>query len=615
MAKLRNNIQKDIFIYEFIDDLPYLIKKMQINKDLLIISTNFRTSYQLRKSQIKFIKLDDFYYHKESYQSIIQKTLKIPKLLGKNFFKIYKNFRLHEWNIFDDYFYRFKTLFDQTYYYTFCLNEILNKYRPETIFIRSNNKIEFTKQLSTDSEQSILCLLLKSNKKKIKIKTFIKHPSIVPGNRKINYFDNIKNKMKYLFEKLYMKSKINNIEPKIISLYCSEISSLIYLDSSLRKKIINLKYPYNISNDVNSKKQSSKLIEELKKDSLINEVFLINGFDTGVLFYSLISEVLPSLKNIYEEFEFFNNLINNDNTKLIIFSTLTPFCHQNIIFNKICDLKQIKKVVWCHGGYYNFNLGGFEVSDFRSCKNHLGYGDYIKELTKSKNFLPAKTFKKKYNSFAVGSPNINLLYNSKNNKTLEKKSIIFVRGNYSQYNNIYFPLQRNDTLNSSYDLHAEVLNLLKGFQFDYEIVFKGYPHFDEETHFWKKYLNDNGMDNIKFIGKEKTLDQLYKDNQLVIIPWLSTTFYQALPYKNKIFVLDVTTSLGNYFKRNTNEINHFNNKEKFLSALKKMLPNLNTIKFNSNKNAKKFFLNNNKIKNIKKDFNSAVNEIIHNDYA
>ena len=68
------------------------------------------------------------------------------------------------------------------------------------------------------------------------------------------------------------------------------------------------------------------------------------------------------------------------------------------------------------------------------------------------------------------------------------------------------------------------------------------------------------MDNIKLISDEKSLDQLYKDKQLVILPWLSTSFFQALPYKNKIFMYD-QNSIDNYFGSTRNEINFFNNKK------------------------------------------------------
>lgn len=611
MIKLHKNKQQDIFIYEFIDDLYYLKKKLEFNKNILVISTNFRTSYQLKKNKIKFIKLYDFYRPIEHYQKIVQRTLKIPELLSNNFFKIYKNFYLHRWNIFDDYFYRIKQVYDQLYFYSFCLNEILNKYKIKKIYVRNNDNIKFNEQLTFITGESILSGLLKSYNKKIQLKLFDKPPNSQHLKKKIINLHSINSKLKYLFEKSAIKNKINNNSKNIISLYCNEVDSLIHFNPYLRNKIINLRHPDNYPNEINLETENNKFIKELKKNYKLKDIFIMNNFDTNIIFNKLLLKILPRLNNIYKEFQFFDNLINKDNTKLVIFSTLSPINQQNIIINKICDLKKINKAVWCHGGYYHLNLGGYEVTDYKSCKNHLAYGTYIKDLTNNKNFLPTITFKKKYNSFAIGSPKINLTFNSKNNEKQHKKSIIFVRGVKTNYNQLYFPIQSKNILDSAYNLHENVLNILKPFQFEYDITFKNYSLDTEDSFFWKTYLNDNGMDNIKLISDEKSLDQLYKDKQLVILPWLSTSFFQALPYKNKIFMYD-QNSIDNYFGSTRNEINFFNNKKKFLNSLNTFIPNLQKSKFSNNKNAINYFLNGNKNSIMKENFDVAVNKIVNN---
>ena len=64
---------------------------------------------------------------------------------------------------------------------------------------------------------------------------------------------------------------------------------------------------------------------------------------------------------------------------------MTSFDHQNIVFNKICELQKIPKVTWSHGGYCSFYLSGYDITDFKSCNNHFSYGFFLKEITFSSN--------------------------------------------------------------------------------------------------------------------------------------------------------------------------------------------------------------------------------------
>ena len=381
----------------------------------------------------------------------------------------------------------------------------------------------------------------------------------------------------------------------------------------LNKKIISLKLSLNFFNKNNFNEHQNKFINELKNNQAIKKIFTRNDFDTTPILISQIKAILPSLENIYTQFEYFNKLINKENTKLMIFSTMAPFDHTNIIFNQICTVKKIPKITWCHGGYCSLSLHGYDSTDFKSCQNHFSYGSYLKELVINKNFYPKTIYKKKYQCYNIGSPNINLRFNTLNKDQRPKRKIVFVKTGVDHYNQDSFPGKKN-TKKFILTFNKKILNILKKYQFDYEIIFKNYAYtFDGNNHYWKNYLAENNMNNIKYISNEISLEKILDDNQLVLLPWLSTTFFQALPFKNQIFLYDAEC-FDKYLKECKNEINYFKKEENFLFSLKNYLPKLKNVKFKSNKKSIKLFLNGNNSAKIKKNFQSAVNDVVKNNY-
>ena len=613
-----------IFFYEFLDELPFLKKLLINNKNILIISTNYIASQQLIKNNINFKELYEFYKEKKNYEKHLKHSLNIPKLLEKSLFNNFKSLKENKWNIFEDFFYPIKIVYDQIYYFSNCVNEILTKYKPKIIYVKYNQKIEFTSQFLFSSNQSVLFHLLKSSRQKIKIKSINKNIyKKNEGKNSFFSFGQAKNKLKYfIFEKNIIEKGIRSTKKNIISLSCNETNTLIKAYPALKKSIINLKYSENKLMDKKYKKQNYDFTKELNKDSNIKKFFFINNFDISKIFIAQISNILLSIENITKQFEYYLNLIEKSKTKLMIFSTMAPFDHQNVVFNKICEIKKIPKVTWSHGGYCSIDLEGYDVTDFKTCSNHFSYGSFLNQITNNKNFLPKKIFKNNYQNFSVGSAIINQRYNSLDREKNDKKKIIFFRGNLTYYNQMYFPLGntafgKGEKINSSYNVHKKILNVLKNYQDDYEITFKNYPSSNDDTfmkednNFWKNFLLDNGMLNIRFISNEKNTEELLCNKQLVILPWLSTTFFQSLPFKNKIFVYD-DRRLDEYFKRPKIDIFYSNNINKFTSSLDEFLPKLNKTTFYHDKNAIKYFLNGNKLSNIKQSFEKSVSAILKN---
>ena len=617
-----------LFIFEFEEDFIYLKKLLNKNEKLIIVSTNYIVSNLLQKKKIKYIDLVNFYTPKKKYKDHLEETLEIPKLLEKSLFNNYKEFEDKKWNIFEDFVYPIKICYDQISFFTNCLNKLINKYKPNTIYLKHEHRIVYSNEFLFSENHSILYHLLINNKKKFKIKAINKIFESKEFKKPIISFDKIKAKIRYyLLEKFKFQYRLNYKDNNIISLGNHEVTTLIKISPNLRKDIIELRLQENNLTKKDYKKKNQKFINELKKNPYIKKKFFINNFDTSRILIDQISTITSAFKNIDNQFNYFSDIIKKENTKLIIFLTMAPFNNQNIVFNKICDLKKIRKVTWTHGGYCSFFLSGYDITDFKSCQNHFSYGSYLKEITDNKKFLPNKVYNKKYQSFNIGSPYINNYFDPLKKNKNKVKQIVFIRGLVHGYNQLYQPLGNNKhqikhRAHSSSDLTIEILNTLKKYQHDYEIIFKIYPvtkvesgrsgFLGLENNFWLKFLKNNDMDNIKLISNEKQMPELLNNNQLVILPWLSTTFFQALPFKNKIFLYD-DNSYNNFFKTKGNEIAYFDNKKKFLTSLKNFLPKFKYTKLKDNNNAKKYFLNENKIANIKKNFNSAINDILKND--
>ena len=381
-----------IFIVEFKEDIEYLKKKLLTDKKIIVISVNSKISSYLKKNKISFIKLNDFWDQKFNYETHLKKTLNISKIIKPDFLSSYPNFLKYDWNIIDDFIYPIKINYDQLFYYTFCLNKILLKYKISKVYIAYNENIIFSKGYQFSQNQSVLYHLLKL-KKKIKIFTFRKASK--DYTKQINKFSfvQIKGKIKiFISNNLLFKSRLYFKNQNIISLSSNEIESLFIQQPDYKKDIINLPSNTYLTNE-NLDKKNNDLISKLKKNDKLSKLLLMNNFDVSKLFLSQISHISLLFDVIFKRFLFYFNIITKINTKLIIFNTISPFNNQNIIFNKISNLKKIPKVVWCHGGYCDVKLGGFDVTDFKESKNHFSYGKYLQQIIDEKTFLPKKIFK------------------------------------------------------------------------------------------------------------------------------------------------------------------------------------------------------------------------------
>ena len=117
--------------------------------------------------------------------------------------------------------------------------------------------------------------------------------------------------------------------------------------------------------------------------------------------------------------------------------------------------------------------------------------------------------------------------------------------------------------------------------------FKDYPNGNKNL--WKRVLKDTNANEIIFVSDEYTVNDLLRISDLNILPWVSTTFFEALYFDSDIFVIDEDLFEKHFEGNLKDEIFYFNNANKFLLEIEKYLE---TGKFYTcaKKNSKNYYL-------------------------
>ena len=274
----------------------------------------------------------------------------------------------------------------------------------------------------------------------------------------------------------------------------------------------------------------------------------------------------------FKQFQKAKKIVNNIKPDCVIFQSMTPVNINNIVFRKVCRQLKIPYVTWVHGGYGGTYYADF--LDFRFCKNHISYGIHLEDLIKDDKCTIKKfNFQHDLKFFAVGSPRFDYAFKDEimkyKVKPKKKYTILFMVGCYHYRNHFYFGYKRENKENSLWQLHYDVLKLLKKYQYKYNIIFKDYPH--GNSNLWKTVLKDIDGTHISYISNQKKLSDLLKISDLNIFPWLSTAFFEALHFNADIFFVEEDIFEKPFEARLKNEIFHYKDNEKFKFGLEKYL--------------------------------------------
>ena len=125
---------KIIFV-EFLWQVEEILKDKEKFRNDVIISLDQETSYFLMRNKIKYFETYEFCNHEQlwaRYQDITKQSLKIAKVLDNTLWVVDERFKKLKWNLFDSYHYSLKVVYDQLYYYSELIYQVVeNIIRPK----------------------------------------------------------------------------------------------------------------------------------------------------------------------------------------------------------------------------------------------------------------------------------------------------------------------------------------------------------------------------------------------------------------------------------------------------------------------------------------------------
>ena len=613
-----------IILVEFAWQVNEIVNANLNFKDCIIVSLDPESSYILKTNNIPYFETYNFCKHEDlwaKYNEIVERTFKITKILDDALWDVDKRYKDLNWKFFDDYHYNIKNVFDQLFYYAELISELIKRYDPKEILIADTSKIDFNEYFVLSENYSLFRYLLKNFEKKIKVSYMVStdqkakksyHGSSFGQPRYLLSPNNIRKKINAIYYKTVFLFGYFFLKPKYLSIGCFEVIKMKRLFPNITKDYLcyyheNFHYNNN-SNLKNNEKFFEKFKDFLNRNNKYQQLISHKDIDFSPIFDKMLRRFSSFLNFYVHEYFKAKKIIKKINPNCLIFQSMTPMYSANITFRKVCVDLKIPYVTWVHGGYGTYSLWGYDVCDFRLCINHISYGEYLNDLVKSdKCILKSLGFHKNHKIFPIGSFRFDYDNKKKNIKKInEKPTIVFMLGALCLRNQYYFGYNRPKVENSLWFLHFEILLLLKEYQNRYNIIFKDYPL--GKTSLWKKVLKDINANKITYITKEKTVNNLLRISDLNILPWLSTTFYEALYFDADIFLLEEDLFDEPFKNKLDKEIFWFKNAEKFKTDLKKYLE-VGKFYQRTKHESKKYFLNLNTFKNKADLLNTTLNKI------
>ena len=635
-----------IIFIEFHWQVDEILKDKDKFKNDVIISLDQETSYLLMRNKIKYFETYEFCEHEQlwqKYRDLTANSLKIAKVLDDVLWDVDERYKELKWNLFDDYHYVIKVLYDQLYYYSELIYQSINKYNPTEIWVADSTSIEITSDCLIPYNVSIFKFLLTNIEDKNK-------------ELKINYMSNInKEKISYQFYKIFInklkyfanerykgswqgrslgfqmifREKLKNFlfkinflfyyylsKPKYISVGCYEISIFKKLYPADSNKFIS--YRHDNLNDKKLKKNWNyfeKFVNRLKNNTNFEKLMTHRSINFEPIFYKILFKLVKRLDFFVGEYNKSKKIVKNLKPLSVIFQTMSPLYSPNIVFKKICKDLKIPFVTWTHGGIGLTNsLLHYDVLDYRLSKNIISWGGHLKELSKDNAcILNRLNLQKEINFFSVGSVRLDYLYKKyfKKNITIKKSKPIltFVAGAFQRKNQYYFGYNRKQA-GSLWLTDYKILEMLKKYQNRYKIIFKDYPHVGSPN-LWKKVLKDMNANNITYISNQKNLHELLNISDLVILPTMSSTFFDALYFDADIFVVEEDIFEKPFEQQLKDEIFYFNDNDTFKLHLEKYLEQGEFYR-NKKKKSRNYFLNFDEINNRDKLLNETLQFISKN---
>ncbi|HPQ19739.1 MAG TPA: hypothetical protein PKX90_10785 [bacterium] len=540
-SNINCSFQKIIYIYP---DVGYYYKLKDL--DCVPIETyyEFNDLYSLKeKNDYKLFEIIEF-----SDKKIIEN---VSYFREKNI----KPFLINRYNL--------KLMLDMIHISIFEVLNVLNKEHPEKVYIYQNHKLSVNGlKLNFLSNEAIYSEVIKCICKSKNIPF-----EIIPVNQDdLNFLNkivmqdpqtqkkkiqSIKIQLKKILMnfKAYFLNKLNN--KKFNILYCN---GRFFYSSNLKKLLIKEGFNLINYNSKNFLKKANELFLKKNKNywNLFNDdIDFKKLFEfESVNYYEIIKDKLEGfIKNIdiiYYIYILLSEFINKNKIDLIISSTFSYGAGiTEPILGYLADNEKIKSIIGMHGAQGVFEYtDSFQYTDFPYADYYFVFGKAIKENLQKKYISYKYIPKKSMNFFVTGCPFFYFI-KRKNNTNTEKKKIVYCLKNFLKTNKSFL---WNDPLwfdNLYFDLSLKIINILKEFQNNYNIIIKLYP--SNVYNYKNLYIQYLGKEkNMQVISNEKSFENLLFETDLFIFDWISCPFFQAMLTEAEIFVytkIDLTSTL------------------------------------------------------------------------
>jgi len=592
-----------IVLVEFLWQAKEIINNKSSFKEDVVVSLDAESSYLLKTNQVKYFETYHFCNHKElwaKYKEITDRTIKITKFLDEALWSVDRRYKDLNWKFFNDYHYFLKVSFDQLLYYSELISKLIEKFNPSEIIVADTEKILVIDDYFLISPNiSVIKYLLKTLKEdssKIKISYILQNKN---KKSKFLFFTNFNNLIKEEFKNIYYK--VNFLvscylsKPKYLSIKCFEILRYKKLYPNESKFFLNYRHNnFKGKKDIQDSNFFKNFMNYLRDETHFFDLIQHKNISFKLIFYEILFKLTQQLDFLLKEYDKAKGIINRIKPRCVIFQTMAPFDPATVVFRKNCTDFKIPFVTWAHGGYgLTYSVSPYDVTDFRLCKNHISYGAHLKNLIKDdKCSLKQSEIHENQKILPVGSCRLDYDNSKKNSKKVlkknnNKKTILFLSGALINKNHFYFGRNREKFETSLWELHYDILNLLKKYQNKYNIIFKDYPKGHKSL--WKKVLIDINADKILYVSSSHSVNSLLRISDLNIMPWISTTFFESLYFDADIFVLEEDIFEKPFEEQLKNEIFYFKNNKKFLLELEKYLE-VGNFYTRDKKNSKNYFL-------------------------
>jgi hypothetical protein len=534
----------------------------EIKSKDIVLAINQDVIELCEEKSIPCVDIEKLFHSSEFFESYELFTDLVWKIERSIKIRLQKTLNNGSDEVFEWFSYPLKQLIDQIIFNKRLLEKSLSYYSINKIVVREDVNLNFTNYLLVDANVSLLSLVAKDvahNNGTIIDKTYTYTAN--SNNRDNSYFSfgqvegsilkfKATNQYRYIKPKLIMLRsflrllkflfslsflffiKIFSINKNFfLSVGCRDLDSISSHFKSHNVKVLKLNTEHYLR--VNAKK-SVKFGRKIINDDFIYENF--NFRDYLVQFTGL---VLLNTKRLLYKKRFALRIFSYLKPSCIFVQTLTSFNVNSMIMNSIANDINVEVYCWMHGGYGGYSsLAGFDVTDYRFTKNHIVYGEAAKDsITSKKSILKLIYPDVDFNVLILGAPYIESLYSEKETLQKSKKKIVFSLPGVFNPNNFYFGYNRPHAYLNWWNQLKKVIIALSKYEDNFDIVIKDYSYSPQKYRI-EKLLKKLGKNKMLYLSSEQSYKDTILDADILIYPWVSTSFIEGLQTKAEILIFD-----------------------------------------------------------------------------